>query len=118
MIYKMYEVISPYYFNTRLVAIEYEDLKTRKSQLHQLKGVLIEDDETVAKGIEGKVSKRKFSPKGYDYLAVVRNAMFQFMVGNTGYSITNQHNTKAIFVDKKFIFVAYDFDIAGLVNTG
>lgn len=117
MIYKMYEVISPYYFSTRLVAIEYEDLKTRKSQLHQLKGVLIEDDETVAKRIEGKVSKRKFSPKGYDYLAAVRNAMFQFMVGNTDYSITNQHNTKAVFVDKKFIPVAYDFDMAGFVNT-
>jgi len=117
MIYKMYEVISPYYFSTRLVDIEYEDLKTRKSQLHQLKGVLIEDDETVAKRIEGKVSKRKFSPEGYDYLAAVRNAMFQFMVGNTDYSITIQHNTKAVFVDKKFIPVAYDFDMAGFVNT-
>ena len=117
IIYKMYEVISPYYFSTRLVDIEYEDLKSRKSQLHQLKGILIEDDKTVAKRLDGTMSKRNFYPEGYDHLSAVRNAMFQYMIGNTDYSVTYQHNTKIVFVDKKFVPVPYDFDMAGFVNT-
>ena len=117
VIYKMYELISPYYFNTRLLDIEYEDLKTKKSKLHQLKGILIEDDETVAKRLEGKIVKRKFNPKGYNDLGAIRTAMFQYMIGNTDYSIIYPHNTKVVFVDKKFIPVPYDFDLAGFVNT-
>jgi len=117
VIYKMYEVISPYYFSTRLLDVEYEDVKTKKSKQHQLKGILIEDDETVAKRLEGKIVKRTFDPKGYDDLAAIRNAMFQFMIGNTDYSLTYPHNTKIVFVDKKFIPVPYDFDLAGFVNT-
>ena len=117
LIYKMYEVVSPYSFRTRLLDIEYEDIKTRKSQLHQLKGILIEDDETVAKRLDGKIAKRTFSPKGYDDLVAIRLALFQYMIGNTDYSVTNLHNTKIVFVDKKFIPVPYDFDMAGFVNT-
>ena len=117
LIYKMYEVVSPYSFRTRLLDIEYEDIKTRKSQLHQLKGILIEDDETVAKRLDGKIVKRTFDPKGYDDLAAIRNAMFQYMIGNTDYSVTYPHNTKIVFVDKKFIPIPYDFDMAGFVNT-
>ncbi len=117
MIYKMYEVVSSYYFRTRLLDIEYEDIKTRKSQMHQLKGILIEDDETVAKRLDGKIVKRTFDPKGYDDLAAIRNAMFQYMIGNTDYSVTYPHNTKIVFVDKKFIPIPYDFDMAGFVNT-
>ena len=117
VIYKMYEVISPYYFSTRLLDIEYEDIKTKKSKLHQLKGILIEDDETVAKRLDGKIVKRKFNPKGYNDLAAIRNAMFQYMIGNTDYSIIYPHNTKVVFVEKKFIPVPYDFDLAGFVNT-
>jgi hypothetical protein len=117
IIYKMYEVISPYYFNTRLLDIEFEDLKSKKSRMHELKGFLIEDDKVVAKRLNGKTSDRNFHPEGYDNLAAVRNAMFQFMIGNTDYSVSYQHNIKVMFIDKKYIPVPYDFDMAGFVNT-
>jgi hypothetical protein len=117
VIYKMFEVISPYSFSTRLIDVEYEDVKVRKSKIHQLKGFLIEDDEMVAKRLDGKITKRSFSPKGYDDLAAIRLAMFQYMIGNTDYSVTKHHNVKVIFVNKKFIPVPYDFDLAGYVNT-
>jgi hypothetical protein len=117
VIYKMFEVISPYSFSTRLIDVEYEDTKVKKSKLYQLKGILIEDDETVAKRLDGKITKRTFSPEGYDDLAAIRLAMFQYMIGNTDYSVTKHHNVKVVFVDKKFIPVPYDFDLAGYVNT-
>lgn len=117
VIYKMFEVISPYSFSTRLIDLEYEDIKVRKSKLYELKGILIEDDETVAKRLDGKITKRTFSPKGYDDLAAIRLSMFQYMIGNTDYSVTKHHNVKVVYVDKKFVPVPYDFDLAGYVNT-
>ena len=60
---------------------------------------------------------RKFFPEAYDGLAGVRNALFQYMIGNTDFAVKYQHNTKVIFVDKKFVPVPYDFDMAGFVNT-
>ena len=117
LIYKMFEVISPYYFKTRLLDIEFEDTKSKKSRIHRLKGILIEDDKVVAKRFDGKISKRNFHPEGYDNLAAVRNAIFQYMIGNTDYSADYQHNMKMMFIDKKYIPVPYDFDMAGFVNT-
>ncbi|MBT8375808.1 MAG: hypothetical protein KJO22_02950 [Bacteroidia bacterium] len=117
MAYKIYELISPYHFKTRMVDIEFEDVKTKRSVVHNIKGFLIEDDKSVAKRHGGKVSKRPIPPLGYDPNECVRNAMFQFMIGNTDWSATYQHNMKLMFVDKRFILVPYDFDMAGLVNS-
>lgn len=116
MAYKIYEIVSPYYFKTRLVDIEFEELKSNRSLTHNIKGFLIEDDKSVAKRIDGNVSTRPIPPMGYDPVECVRNAMFQFMIGNTDWSATYQHNMKLMFVKKRFIIVPYDFDMAGLVN--
>ena len=116
LIYKMYEVISPYYFRTRLLDIEYSEIKRRGVKVHNFKGLLIEDNSKVAKRLKGKLSKRNCYPQAYDNLAAVRCAMFQYMIGNTDFSTTYQHNSKVLFVDKKFVPVPYDFDMAGFVN--
>jgi hypothetical protein len=47
----------------------------------------------------------------------VQNDFFQYLIGNTDYSIAYQHNEKLIFVpNKKAMPVPYDFDMSGLVN--
>ncbi|MCA0132059.1 hypothetical protein [Winogradskyella alexanderae] len=117
IIYKMYEVVMPYHFKTRLIEVEFDDVKNKKIKTYQLKGFLIEDYDKVAKRLEGRVVKRAFYPQGYDDLFAVRNAMFQFMVGNTDFSATYSHNSKVIYVDKKFVPIPYDFDMSGFVNT-
>ncbi|MCA0154499.1 hypothetical protein [Winogradskyella vincentii] len=117
LIYKMYEIATPYHFKTRLIDVEFDDVKNKKSKSYQLKGFLIEDYDKVAKRLNGKTVKRAFYPQGYDDLFAVRNAMFQFMVGNTDFSPTYSHNSKVVFVDKKFVPISYDFDMSGFVNT-
>ena len=117
IIYKMYEKITPYYFNTRLVDIDYDDIRNKKVKSHQLKGFFIEDDSKVAKRLNGKIIKRRFSPQSFDDLSAIRNAMFQYMIGNTDFSATHSHNSKVIYVDKKVVPISYDFDMAGFVNT-
>ena len=116
MAYKLFEIISPYHFNTRLVAISYEEINGKKIKIHNIKGILIEDDKKIAKRHEGDILKRSINPLNHDPISSVYNAFFQFMIGCTDFSTAFQHNQKLLFVDKKIIPIPYDFDVSGLVN--
>ena len=61
---------------------------------------------------------RTMHPMAQDPLSSVRNAFFQFMIGNTDFSTYVLHNEKLLYIDKKVIPVPYDFDMSGLVDTG
>ncbi|HIO36123.1 MAG TPA: hypothetical protein EYN21_03310 [Candidatus Marinimicrobia bacterium] len=114
--YKLYEVISPYHFKTRLLNLDFEEIRGRKTKSHQLKAFLIEDDNRVAKRNGGKVVESFVHPLAMDPLASVQNAFFQFMIGNTDFSVAYQHNGKLLYADFKIIPLPYDFDMSGLVD--
>ena len=114
--YKLYELISPYHFKTRLVDITLTEPKGRKLKIHTIKGILIEDDKKVAKRHQGKIVKRSIDSRAQNDLTSVQNAFFQFMIGNVDFSTTKQHNAKLLYIDKKIYPIPYDFDMCGLVN--
>lgn len=112
----MYELISPYHFNTRLVEIDFTEIRGKKTKSHLLKGILVEDDKNVAARFNGNVLERNTHPLVQNDICSVQNDFFQFLIGNTDYSTAYHHNQKLIFIDKKIIPVPYDFDMSGLVN--
>ena len=115
--YQMYEAITPYYFNTRLANLEFiEDGK--KPRNFQLAAFFIEDDDLVADRHKGKIGEGlKVHPMTLQDTTAIRYEMFQYMVANTDWSTTFQHNTKLLVKDpKKYIPLAYDFDLSGFVN--
>jgi len=114
--YKFYEKISPYHFKTRMVDIEFTEIKKSKTIVHNLKGFLIEDDKRVADRFEGKSFERYIHPKAMDNMTSVQYSMFQFMIGNTDFSVAYQHNGKLLYVDKIIYPLPYDFDLCGLVD--
>ncbi len=117
--YQMYEPITKYTFNTRLANIVFTDLNNKKIAGVQFAGFFIEDDDVVAKRHKGKVVEDlKLHPKSLQDSNSVRHDMFQYMVANTDWSTTFLHNAKVIQLDesKKYIPLAYDFDMAGFVN--
>jgi hypothetical protein len=116
MAYKMYEVISPYHFKTRLVKIDFAEIKGKKVTNNEPFGILIEDLKKVAHRYDGHELKRLTHPLAQDATNSVRNTFFQFMIANTDFSTVYQHNQKLLFVDKKAIPVPYDFDLSGFVN--
>jgi hypothetical protein len=117
MAYKIYEIVSPYYFKTRLVDIEYEEIKGSKTKPFDLKGFLKEDDKNVAKRYNGKIFEREFvNPYAIDTLNSVRNDFFNYLIGNTDFSQSSLHNVKLIYIDNKIVPICYDFDMSGLVN--
>ena len=114
--YKIYEQISPYHFKTRRVDIDFNEIRGKKTKNFKLKGFLIEDDKRVAKRHEGKVFERYIHPMTMQHLTSVQNAFFQYLLGNTDFSVAYQHNGKLLYVDKKIIPLPYDFDMTGWVN--
>ena len=116
MAYKLFEPISPYHFKTRLVDLEWSQKANKKKSGYQLKGILLEDIDHLAKRMGGKEFDRMIHPMRLDTLNGIRNAFFQFMIGNNDYSVVSGHNRKAIYQDEKFIVIPYDFDLSGLVN--
>ncbi len=114
--YKLYETISPYHFNTRMVTIDFTEKKGKKTIEHKLMGILIEDDKKVANRHNGKSMKRSMHPLNQDAICSVQNDFFQFMIANTDYSTAFQHNEKLFYINKKVIPTPYDFDMSGLVN--
>jgi hypothetical protein len=117
MAYKLYEIISPFHYKTRRVAVDFTEIRRNKSKNHKLKGILIEDIDLVAERHNGKELKRAVHPLEQDNICSVQNDFFQYMIGNTDFSVAYQHNEKLIFTrEKKTMPIPYDFDMSGLVN--
>lgn len=118
MCYKLYENITPYHFGTRLVNLTLIDQNDRKSKTHNMMAFFIEDDDKVANRFQLKVSNSKTVIPGtiHDSTAV-RQDFFAFMIGNTDWSNTGQHNVKMLVDKNKVNFpLPYDFDMAGIVG--
>lgn len=116
--YQLYEQVSPYYFNTRLVSIDFGDTDGKKIKKFQLKGFLIEDDDLVARRHGAKIMEnRKLHPQALNDTLALRHDLFQFMISNIDWSTTFEHNSKLMLKDPAvYIPLAYDFDMSGLVD--
>lgn len=116
--YKFYESVTPYHFQTRLVNLTLTDVKNRKSKTHNLVAFIIEDDDKVAKRFQYKISEAKvIRPNYINDTSAVRQDFFAFMIGNTDWSNTGQHNVKVMAdKNKNHIPLPYDFDMAGFVG--
>ena len=118
MAYRIYEVVSPYHFKTRRLAIDYTDAKGNKEKQYQLEGFLIEDIKNVADRCNAKRMKRNVDPRQQDAVCCTQNDFFQYLIANTDYSNAYQHNEKLLFLEDKNVTipVPYDFDMCGLVD--
>jgi hypothetical protein len=118
--YKLFNHVTPYSFKTRLVKINYVDIN-RPSQNHATFGFLIENEEKMAERNQAVVLDTKYATQKQMLPEdMARVALFNYMIGNTDWSVPAQHNTKILksmtVPSEKGIPVAYDFDFSGFVN--
>ena len=116
MAYKLYELISPYHFKTRLANVEFNEEKGNRIKKHKLRAILLEDIDKVAQRHNGQALTRKVHPLQQDDLSSIQNSFFQYLIGNTDFSTRGEHNQKLLYIDKKYVSIPYDFDMSGLVN--
>ncbi len=114
--YKLYELISKYHFKTRLLDFNLNEPKGKKLEAHQVRAFFIEDIDELEERFGANKVDRNVHPLQQDSLYATRNAFFQYMIGNTDFSVGYQHNQKLLFVDGFYIPIPYDFDMSGLCD--
>ena len=117
LVYKIYNLITPKSFRARLVRIELKDTKNKK-QPAPFYGFLIEDEKNMAVRNKAMVVEQKLRPEETKQDAFLTMAVFQYLVGNTDWSIQYLQNIKLLKTDSfpQLIAVPYDFDHSGIVN--
>ncbi len=120
LVYKIYNLISPYSFRTRLVRLRFIDTG-RKNKLTENWAFLIEPNDVLASRLNGRIVKSDMlSMRTVNRQIMDQMAMFQYMIGNGDYSVTGRHNLKILAMSAPgpvgFVPVPYDFDYTGLVN--
>jgi hypothetical protein len=120
LIYKMYNLFTDMSFKVRLAKVQFSDVNN-KIKSYSLYGFLIEDVDDMAKRndcreIEGPMYLTEYTNR--EQMTLV--ALFQYMIGNTDWSVPNYHNVKLIRSRTDTLalpyVVPYDFDYTGLVN--
>lgn len=116
--YQLFEEVSQYTFDTRLIKVTLENEDEKSGEPVQLMGFLIEDDDEVADRFGGKIIDEKKIPASFmQDSAIVRHDFFQMMIGNTDWSNQYRHNETVLQLDgNNVVPLAYDFDMTGLVN--
>lgn len=116
--YKLYQILSPTHYRVQLVKVKYSD--DNSSTGFTRYGILMEDEDEMRGRYASKVCDDCYStPKdSFQSACVNTHDLFQYMIGNTDWSMAKQHNIKLIhFADKTSpLPVPYDFDYSGMVN--
>ncbi len=120
LIYKMYNLLTSMSFRVRLLHITYRDTKGKIKPYTQY-GFFIEDVDEMAKRNKCyEVENIPFNTQSTNRAQMTMVALFQYMIGNTDWTVPAYHNIKLIRPKKDTlappVAVPYDFDYCGLVN--
>ena len=114
----MFNLLTPRSFRARLAKATYVDAASKRTVATRY-GLFIEDDDDVARRLEGRITDVKnmlFYRLHGETLTLM--ALFEYMIGNTDMSILHQHNIRLVETPANELYpVPYDFDFSGLVNT-
>ena len=118
-IYRMYNLLTPRSFRARIAKVTYMDSVTGKLVAEE-DGIFLEDDDDVAKRMEGRVIALDAAVFArFDQETLTLMTMFQYMIGNTDFSIIAQHNVVLVQTpDIRRFTVPYDWDYSGLAESG
>jgi hypothetical protein len=117
LVYKLYNLLTPKSFRARLVQTTFYDTIRKKGTTFY--GILLEEDQQMALRNGVKLLKvKRMQVQTTELETFLKIAVFQYMIGNTDWSVEYMHNIKAIAFDSLSIpsVVPYDFDHAGIVD--
>ena len=116
--YKLYNLFAAESYLVRLVQLTYADAAGKLDTIKKM-AFLLEPTEQMARrnGCEELISSNIHQTKTNVQKTTIL-AVFQYMIGNTDWSVWAQHNTVLLKEDTSTvpIVVPYDFDWSGLVN--
>ncbi|MEM7104627.1 MAG: hypothetical protein AAF502_15935 [Bacteroidota bacterium] len=121
LIYQLFELLTDKSFKSRLLRVKYMDTG-RNDKITDSYAFVIEGAKKLAQRHNSILIKRENLSQPYmDQQHMDLVAMFEFMIGNTDWSIPGPHNMKLLKVleleQPNPYPVPYDFDYCGLVDT-
>ncbi|MDQ6762403.1 MAG: hypothetical protein M3015_07225 [Bacteroidota bacterium] len=122
LIYKILNFLSPMSFRVRLLHITYKDSEEKVKSFTQY-AFLIEDEHSLVERNNCKeVKKTDLYTEETNREQMTFVSLFQYMIGNTDWSVYKCHNIK-LMVSKNDTLsrpyaIPYDFDYSGFVNIG
>jgi len=114
--YRLFNLVTPRSFRARLARVTYVDAATSKP-LGTKYGMFIEDDDDVAKRLEGRLTEQRVALARIDRDALTLMTLVEYLIGNTDLSVSQQHNVRLVQTPGGPVYtVPYDFDYSGLVD--
>ena len=118
LVYKLYNLLTDLSFRARLARVTYADSAGKRAPETRW-AFLLEDEAAMARRNGAKPDKLKQTNMGYvDSLSMATVAVFEYLIGNTDWSVPYRHNIRLVSVSDKArpLSVPYDFDHSGLVE--
>jgi hypothetical protein len=119
--YKLFNILSKYSFRVKLLEVTYVDIGG-KYKSGTSYAYLIESIEQLAERLGAiPLESRTIPDESTERHHLAMVYLFQYLIGNTDWSIPANHNIKLIKTNDPDVIVPYvipyDFDYAGIVNT-
>ncbi len=117
LVYKIYNLLTPYSFKARLVNIKLEEDGNKKTN-PAFYGILLEEESQMARRTEMISLEKKIQPQQTQAESFLTMAVFEYLIANTDWSTQYLQNIKLLAKDSSAVPIAvpYDFDHAGIVN--
>jgi len=116
--YEMYQTLTPYSLRAHLIKLTYVDEVSGKKTTNY--AILVEDTDEMAERLDGEVCDECYglTPESFDADNLHLQALFQYMIGNTDWSLEMNKNVKLVRLNGNglHVIVPYDFDFSGFVN--
>ena len=115
-LYRIYNLLTPYSHRVRLLRASYADADGGKVRATRWAFLLEEPDALAHRIGADRIELKGVGPSDVDPYQHVLYAVFQYMIGNTDWSVGALHNVGVFFKDGAYMAVAYDFDYSGAVD--
>lgn len=119
LVYRMFNLLSDSSFRVRLVQIDYIDAEDKMKPFTKY-GFIIESHDHLAARLQGvRIDREGINTWDTDPYQTNLMTLFQYMIGNTDWSIPPLHNIRLVkpsIPNAQILAIPYDFDYSGMVN--
>lgn len=119
LVYKLYNLLTEFSFRARLARVTYQD-SSGKRETETKYGFFLEDEPSLARRNKATLyASTHLNMARVDTMQMATVAVFEYLIGNTDWSVPYRHNIRLLANPKRTrpVPVPYDFDHAGIVET-
>lgn len=118
LIYRLYNLLTNFSFKVRLAKISYIDLNGKMQPFSKYAFFLENLDHLAERHAAAVIETKGLHQETVDYATMNQLVVFQYLIGNTDWSVPNLHNIELLLVSpgRAAVPVPYDFDFSGIIN--